>query len=81
MGWITKNGRRIYVDSDKKLEKEMNRDRDKYDIVRFYREGDPTHKIIRRGLTKEQAEAHTGDPKTRKAGVYFDGFAKEGYYK
>jgi len=59
-----------------------------YKIVRHYypdfkhknQWGEPTHKksrTIKSGLTLEQAQAHCSDPKTRKEGVYFDGYTKE----
>ncbi len=52
--------------------------KDTYKIVRFY---DPSQnkrrRTIKTGLTLEQAKAHCNDPKTRKTGVYFDGFAQE----
>ena len=56
-----------------------------YKIVRFYYPdfkeknswGEPVHKpsrTIKTGLTLEEAQAHCKDPKTRKEGVYFDGY-------
>jgi len=59
---------------------------DKYKIVRFYapsRTATSDHtrnkrsRTIKTGLTLEQAQAHCNDPKTRKDGVYFDGYTKE----
>jgi len=49
---------------------------DYYDIKRFYREG-KRPRIIEKHVTLEQAQAHCKDPKTRKEGVYFDGYDKE----
>jgi hypothetical protein len=54
-----------------------------YEIIRFYFDQDhPDHKrIIKRGLTKAQAEAHCQSEDTREQGpdghtVWFDGFQK-----
>lgn len=47
-----------------------------YKIVRYYR-ANKKPRIIKRGLTLEQAKRHTKSPKTQKKGVYFDGFTKE----
>lgn len=63
---------------------------ERYKIVRFYRDGTPSC-TIRRGLTREEAEAHCSDPetssrtatsstaraRTRKHGAWFDGFTTE----
>ena len=49
----------------------------KYIIIRFYRDQSKRSKIIKRNLTLAQAKKHTNDPKTRKAGVWFDGFDKQ----
>ena len=43
-----------------------------YKIVRFYY-GNGS-RTIRKGLTLEEAQRHCNDPKTRKEGVYFDGY-------
>jgi hypothetical protein len=45
-----------------------------YNIVRFYANGKFNRRITQRGLTLEEAQAHCKNPKTRKAGVYFDGY-------
>jgi len=45
-----------------------------YRIVRFYAPGKTGPKAQRTGLTLEEAQAHCRDPKTRKDGVYFDGY-------
>jgi len=53
-----------------------------YKIVRFYYTSHTQRRIkpcktMERGLTLEQAQKHCNDPKTRKEGVYFDGYAEE----
>ncbi len=49
-----------------------------YNIIRFYAPGiDKRNKVVKRGLTLEQAQAHCRDPKTRKENVYFDGYTEE----
>ena len=60
-----------------------------YYIIRFYKDGTWVHpRIIKRGLTLEEAQAHCRDPETssdtctlasgkeltRKAGPWFDGY-------
>jgi hypothetical protein len=49
----------------------------KYEIIRFYKDGNRNRRVINRGLTLEEARRHCQDPKTRKEGVYFDGFEEE----
>lgn len=44
-----------------------------YRITRFYRVSG-RNKTIQRNVTLAAAQAHCGDPKTRRAGVWFDGF-------
>ena len=53
---------------------------DTYKIVRFYRVSG-RRKIIHRGVSLEVAQLHCNDPKTRRAGVWFDGYEKEGRAK
>jgi len=62
-----------------------------YKIVRFYRDPDISNKIIQRGLTIEEAQAHCNDPetssqtcknkagkaRTKRCGDWFEGFMKE----
>jgi len=62
-----------------------NTDKNKYEIVRFYRAENRRPRIIYRGasnmgLNRREAEEWTNNPKTRKEGEYFDGFAKLGSY-
>lgn len=49
----------------------------KYMIVRFYRKENTPNKIKQKGLTLAQAQAHCSDPKTRKAGEWFDGYTEQ----
>ncbi len=46
-----------------------------YEIRRFYKESN-NYDIVKRYLTLEQAQKHCNDPKTRKDGVYFDGYTE-----
>lgn len=46
-----------------------------YKIVRFYRDNRPK-KVIKTGLTLEQAQAHCKDESTH-GGGWFDGYEKE----
>jgi hypothetical protein len=50
---------------------------DKYMIVRFYRKEGKKNKVMKTGLTLEQAQAHCSDGKTHKAGEWFDGYTKQ----
>lgn len=47
-----------------------------FKIVRFFRVSG-RRRIIRRGLSREAAQAHCNRPDTCRAGVWFDGFEKE----
>ena len=49
----------------------------KYMIIRFYRDENIPSQVIRRDLTLAQARKHTNDPKTREAGVWFDGYDEQ----
>lgn len=46
----------------------------KYKIYRFYLKG--KKKLIKTVSSLEAAKLHCNDPKTRKAGVWFDGFVE-----
>ena len=46
----------------------------KYEIVRFYRDGRKPRRTGSGLLTLNEAQAHCRNPKTRKEGVYFDGY-------
>lgn len=50
---------------------------DRYMIVRYFRDPNRRPQIRERGLTLEEAQAHCSDPKTSKAGVWFDGYTKQ----
>ena len=61
---------------------------DRYRIVRLYMNGNPTRKILKRGLTLAEAQEHCKDPetssstarkpagriRTRQLGPWFDGY-------
>lgn len=48
---------------------------EKFNIVRFYRQSGK-RQTIRKGVTLDMAQLHCNDPKTRKAGVWFDGYTR-----
>ena len=48
-----------------------------YKIIRFYKERHKSSRVIKRGLTLEQAQAHCQDPSTRKEDEWFDGYDSE----
>ncbi len=47
-----------------------------YKIVRFYKSG--RRRTIFKNVSLEVAQLHCNDPRTRKEGVWFDGYTKEG---
>lgn len=47
-----------------------------YNIVRHYRQEGKRAKIVRRGVTLEEAQEHCARPETRKEGVWFDGYTE-----
>ncbi len=47
-----------------------------YKIIRFYRDSNKRSRTIKTRLTLEEAQKHCQDPKTRKEGVYFDGYSE-----
>lgn len=49
----------------------------RYKIVRYYRKEGQKPRVQRSGLTLKQAQTHCDDPKTRKEGVWFDGYTKQ----
>jgi len=48
---------------------------DKYNIVRYYKKSG-RKKIIHRNVSLSVARLHCNDPRTSKAGVWFDGYTK-----
>jgi hypothetical protein len=48
-----------------------------YKIIRLYATMGKRPRLIKKGLTLEQAQAHCQDPKTAKAGQWFDGYERE----
>ena len=49
-----------------------------YSIIRFYAPHlNKSGRVIKRGLTLEEAQEHCKDPSTRKAGEWFDGYDAE----
>ena len=47
---------------------------EQYKIIRFYKSGN--RRIIKTISSLEIAQLHCKDPRTTKAGVYFDGYTK-----
>lgn len=45
-----------------------------YRIVRMFRDADKPAVRRRGGLTLEEAQSHCRDPKTKREGVFFDGY-------
>lgn len=50
-----------------------------YKIVRFYADSEhpDNNKIIKRGLTLEQAQEHCSRENTHEEGVWFDGYTSD----
>lgn len=48
-----------------------------YKIVRMFEHTMKKDKVIKTGLTLEQAQTHCKDPKTKKEGEWFDGYVEE----
>ncbi len=44
-----------------------------YDIIRFYQDG-RKQKVVKKGVTLEEAKEHCQREDTREAGKWFDGF-------
>lgn len=53
----------------------------KYNIIRFFKDPSKKNKLIKKGLTLLEAQLHCKNPKTRKEGVWFDGFSEEKTYE
>ena len=50
----------------------------RFQIIRYFHPSlNKSNKVIKRGLTLEQAQAHCNDPKTATKD-YFDGYTEEG---
>lgn len=49
----------------------------KYTIKRSFRDPKKEPKVIKIGLSLEEAQEHCKDPKTRKAGEWFDYYTEE----
>lgn len=45
-----------------------------YKIIRFYYDRNRRPRTTRTNVTLTEAQKHCSDPKTRKAGVWFDGY-------
>jgi hypothetical protein len=50
-----------------------------FKIVRYYSDNNhpDNHKVIKTGLTKEEAKDHCQREDTREKGVWFDGYTEE----
>jgi hypothetical protein len=47
-----------------------------YNIYRYFRKEGKGRQFIKKVATLELAQLHCNDPKTRKEGVWFDGYQK-----
>ncbi len=45
-----------------------------YNIYRYFASSKRETKLIKSGVTLEEAQKHCSDPSTRKAGEWFDGY-------
>lgn len=52
----------------------LSREKGFYNIVRYYSRENTPPRIMATHYTWHQVQAHVNDPKTRKAGEWFDGF-------
>lgn len=59
----------------KKLVQDMISKNDTYKIIRF--DQNAPNKIVRRGLSLDEAQAHCSRADTRCEGKWFDGYTKE----
>lgn len=50
----------------------------RYKIIRCYQQEGKKAKTVQTGLTLEQAQEHCSNPNSRKAGVYYDAFRRQG---
>ncbi len=74
VGTVTALGAVIYfvTRKRKKSRNPQTQDQPLYNIIRFYKSG--RRKIIHRNVTLAVAQLHCRDPRTKKEGVWFDGY-------
>ncbi len=55
----------------------MKGDTERFNIVRYFHPRlDKPAKVVRYNVTLDEAQRHCNDPKTKKEGVYFDGYRR-----
>ena len=69
------NGRKVTLKQYQQMDyAQMHEGERRCDIVRFFREDGKHSRIIKRNISESVAKLHCNDPRTRKEGVWFDGF-------